>query len=151
MSLSDWRGFGWLVEHRSTVSEIRDLLVVIERDLADCRVEALSPDWRLSIAYNAALQAATAALAAAGYRAARDAHHYRVIQTLMETIGASSTTVARLDLFRKKRNQGGYERAGAVSRQEALEMIELAEELVADVRRWLASRHPELLEAVKTP
>jgi hypothetical protein len=146
MSLSDWRSYGWLIEHKPTVSEICDLLVVIDRDLADCRVEALSPDWRLSIAYNAALQAATAALAAAGYRASRESHHYRVIQTLADTIGASSTTVARLDLFRKKRNQGGYERAGAVSSQEALEMIELAEELAVDVRRWLASRHPELLE-----
>jgi len=145
MSLSDWLRYGWLTEHRPTASEIRDLLAVIERDLADCRVEALSPDWRLSIAYNAALQAATAALAACGYRASREAHHYRVILSLADTIGASSTSVARLDLFRKKRNLGGYERAGAVSRQEALEMIELAEELVADVRRWLANQHPELL------
>lgn len=151
MSLSDWRSYGWLIEHQPTVSEIRDLLVVMDRDLADCRVEALSPDWRLSIAYNAALQAATAALAAAGYRASRESHHYRVIQTLADTVGASSTTVARLDLFRKKRNQGGYERAGAVSSQEALEMIELAEDLVADVRRWLASRHPELLESAEIP
>jgi hypothetical protein len=145
MSLSDWRNYGWLIEHQPTASEVRDLLVVMERDLEDCRIEALSPDWRLNIAYNAALQAATTALAATGYRASREAHHYRVLQTLTETIGASSTMVARLDLFRKKRNQGGYERAGAVSRQEAAEMIELAEELVAEVRRWLASRHPELL------
>ena len=151
MSLSDWRSYGWLVEHRPTLSEIRDLLVVIDRDLADCRIEALSPDWRLNIAYNAALQAATVALAAAGYRASRESHHYRVIQTLPETIGASSTTVARLDLFRKKRNQGGYERAGAVSNQEAREMIELAEELVAAVRRWLANQHPELLDPTKGP
>jgi hypothetical protein len=69
---------------------------------------------------------------------------------LAETIGASATTVARLDLFRKKRNLGGYERAGAISSQEALEMIELAEGLVADLRRWLASHHPELLEQART-
>ncbi len=30
------------------------------------------PDWRFAIAYNAALQAATAALAASGYRASRE-------------------------------------------------------------------------------
>ena len=30
------------------------------------------PDWRFAIAYNAALQAATAALATSGYRASRE-------------------------------------------------------------------------------
>ena len=45
---------------------MRDLLGVAERDLADCGVPGLSADWRLNISYNAALQLATAALAAAG-------------------------------------------------------------------------------------
>lgn len=40
----------------------------MDRDLADSEAEGLSPDWRMNIAYNAALQAATAALAAAGER-----------------------------------------------------------------------------------
>jgi len=47
-------------------------LRLAERDLRECQAAGLSPDWRLAIAYNAALQSATAALAAAGYRAARD-------------------------------------------------------------------------------
>jgi hypothetical protein len=51
----------------------------------------------MNIAYNAALQAATAALAAAGYRASRDAHHYRVIQSLKETIGADASVVTTFD------------------------------------------------------
>ena len=145
MSLSDWLKYGWLIEHRTTPEEIRDLLALVERDLADSAVDALSPDWRLGIAYNAALQAATAALAACGYRAAREAHHYRVLQSLAHTIGAPGTLVIRLDVFRKKRNLGGYERAGAASDQEAREMIELAQELDAAVRRWLWKHHPELL------
>ena len=78
MSLSDWLKFGWLTEHQPTASEIRDLFALVERDLADAEVEALSADWRLNIAYNAALQAATAALAASGFRASRESHHYRV-------------------------------------------------------------------------
>jgi len=47
----------------------------------------------MAIAYNAALQAATAALAAAGYRATRDQHHDRVIQSLRETVGVDAPTV----------------------------------------------------------
>ena len=39
---------------------------MVERDFADSAAEGLSADWRMSIADNAGLQAATAALAAAG-------------------------------------------------------------------------------------
>ena len=80
MSLRDWLRNGWLIEHRTSPQEIGDLLAVADRDLHDCRSGGLSADWRLNIAYNAALQAATAALAAAGYRPAREMHHFRVIQ-----------------------------------------------------------------------
>jgi len=68
-----------------------------DRDLAQCRTPHLSPDWQLNIAYNAALQAATAALAAAGYRAAREAHHYRVIQSLAHTIQADPGLITSLE------------------------------------------------------
>jgi hypothetical protein len=89
----------------------------------------LSSDWRLNIAYNAALQAATAALAASGYRAARESHHFRIIQSLAHTIGAPASLIAQFDQFRKKRNIGGYERAGIASDQEAKEMFLLAKKI----------------------
>ena len=57
----------------------------------------------MSIAYNAALQAATAALAAAGYCASRDSHHFRVIESLALTIGVDANLVATFDAYRKKR------------------------------------------------
>jgi len=119
VTLSDWARNGWVLPHRTSPREIADLLGVVERDLADSRPSGLSADWRLNIAYNAALQAATAALAASGYRASRDQHHYRVIQSLELTIGADRKVVSRLDAFRKKRNVGGYERAGGISEGEA--------------------------------
>ena len=123
MSLEDWSKNGWLVEHKTSPAEISDLLAIADRDLTDCRAQGLSAEWKLNIAYNAALQAATAALAACGYRAPREAHHYRVIQSLALTIGAESSLVRKFDAFRKKRNIGGYERVGMVSDQEATEMI----------------------------
>lgn len=104
MSLSDWERNGWVTKHQTSRSEIRDLLQVVERDLRDSAAEGLSADWRMNIAYNAGLQAATAALAAAGYRASRDAHHHRVIQSLRETVSTDAKVVATFDAFRKKRN-----------------------------------------------
>ncbi len=146
MSLQDWLENGWLTEHRTSPREIAELLGIADRDLADCQAAELSPDWRLGIAYNAALQMATAALAAVGYRAAREAHHYRVIQSLTLTIGAKSSLVRQLHQFRKKRNISDYERAGAVSDQEAKEMLALAKALRHSVERWLRRNHPGLLK-----
>ena len=55
MSLADWLANRWIVAHEPTVEEIADLLAVVDRDLEDAALSRLSADWRLSIAYNAAL------------------------------------------------------------------------------------------------
>ena len=67
---------------RKTAGSVRTSPTARELDF-----DIVSDDWRFAIAYNAALQAATAALAAAGYRASRENHHYRVIQSLELTLG----------------------------------------------------------------
>jgi hypothetical protein len=82
MSFADWVKNGWLDTHGSSREEIGNLLSIVERDLKDSQSKDVSNDWRFAIAYNAALQAAAAALAGAGYHASRDSHHYRVIQSL---------------------------------------------------------------------
>ena len=146
MSLADWERNGWLIAHRTSLNEVSDLLEVVARDLADSAREGVSADWRMAIAYNAALQAATAALAAAGYRASRDQHHYRVIQSLRETIGADASLVNTLDTFRKKRNVTGYERAGLVSDADAESMRNLALRLRDAVTTWLREHRPDLRE-----
>lgn len=60
-------------------------------------------------------QAATAALAAAGYRASRDRHHYRVIQSLELTVGKDAKFIRAFDAFRKKRNVSNYDIGGGIS------------------------------------
>lgn len=133
------------MEHRSSSGEIGDLLNLVDRDLRDSQVPGLTADWRLNIAYNAALQAATAALAASGYRASRQAHHLRVVQSLQFTIGWDKDLINGLDGFRKKRNISDYERAGFISDSEAKEMRDLATRLREDVLAWIREKHQELL------
>lgn len=145
MSLQVWLKNGWLVAHKSSMREIQDLLGVADRDLRDCQAPGLSADWRLNIAYNAALQLATASLAAAGYRAARESHHFRVIQALEHTIGADQPLLDQFEAFRKKRNLGNYERAGAISDQEAKAMLKLAQHLRHAVEAWIRTTHQSLL------
>ncbi len=78
-------------------------------------------------------------------QAARGSHHYRVIQSLAHTTQANTGQIAQFDQFRKKRNIGGYERAGLASDQEVNEMFELARQLVQDVEKWIRANHPVLL------
>jgi cell fate (sporulation/competence/biofilm development) regulator YlbF (YheA/YmcA/DUF963 family) len=144
MSLSDWLERGWLVTHSSSKQEIKALLSIVDRDINQSRTIGLEPDWQLNIAYNAALQLATVALAASGYRAAREAHHYRSIQSLAFTIGADKNLVRQLDDFRKKRHISDYEQTGMVTQKEAGEMIALAQELRDKVTEWLKKNRPEL-------
>ena len=146
MSLQNWLNNGWLTDHRTSLQEITDLLAVADRDLSDCKTSGLSPDWQLNIACNAALQTATAALAASGYRAVRDAHHYRVIQSLAYTIKADISLIALFDQFRKKRNISGYDHAGMISDQEAKEMVNLASRLRQEVEEWFHENHMDLME-----
>src|SRR5213592_1558512 len=145
VSLKDWQKAGWLIDHQTSSREVADLLGVADRDLRDCQISGLSADWRLNIAYNAALQVATVALAAAGYRAAKDAHHYRVIPSLGYTIGTDAKRITQFEQFRKKRNIGGYERAGSISDQEAAEMTSLARALCRLVQNWLKANYHGLL------
>ena len=121
------------------------MLALVDRDLEACQTPNLSVDWRFNIAYNAALQAATAALAAAGYRATREAHHLRVIQSLRFSIGGESRLVQQFDAFRKKRNLTSYEFGGRISDREAEEMGTLARDLNERVRQWITKTHPQLL------
>lgn len=145
MSLSDWQKFGWLTTHQSTRDEIRALLAVADRDLHDSQVAGLSTDTQLGLAYNAALQVATSALAAAGYRASRDSKHLRTIESLAFTLQLDRADVRKLDAFRKKRNVSDYERAGATSAGEAAEMKVFARELRGRVEVWLQHHHSHLL------
>jgi len=145
MSLSDWLKAQWLTEHKTSPEEITNLLAVADRDLCDCQATGLSDDGRLAFAYRAAIQYALAALAACGYRPGREAHHYKVIQSLSHTIHADSKLVAQVDAFRKKRNTGDYEIAGLITKKEADEAVALARQLRQLIEDWLRANHPELL------
>ena len=140
LSLNEWLKNGWLIEHKTSPQEIEDLFRIVDRDLEDCEVTRLSPDWKFNIAYNAALQCAKAALATAGYRPTRESHHYRLIHSLAYTIQAEDKLIIQLDMFRKKRNISDYMRAGEISDLEVRELIALAKKLRHRVKEWITVR-----------
>jgi hypothetical protein len=80
MSLEKWVKHGWLRREPTSPGEIKDLLGVIERSLADSKVEAVSTDLRFIAAFNAALWVATTALRGSGHRTVtQTGHHVKTI------------------------------------------------------------------------
>lgn len=144
MSLKTWAENGWLQALTFERDEILKILDAVDRDLATARVPDLHPDWKFNIAYNAVIGAAAAALAAEGYRAAREQHHHRVLESLRLTLEIDAALSRKLDICRKKRNVGVYQQVGTISEEEAQEMIETAENVRARTIAWLKTRHGRL-------
>jgi hypothetical protein len=147
MSLEKWVEYGWLRREPTSPREIKDLLGIVERSLADSRVEAVSTDLRFIAAFNAALSVATTALRASGHRTVTQAgHHVKTIESLELTIGANPKLIQRFKIFNNKRNKSVYDVAGAVSDQELEAIVKLATELRDSTLTWLRKTHPELLK-----
>jgi hypothetical protein len=125
MSLRNWLNEGRLKRYKTSNKEVADLLQVIDRDLADAAINEVSADRRFATAYNAALQLATLALYASGYRTAKTGHHWVTFMVLPELMG--SEVQDRADYFnscRLTRHVTDYDRAGVVSEAVAKEILE---------------------------
>jgi hypothetical protein len=148
MSLEKWVEYGWLRREPTSPGEIKDLLGIVERGLADSRVEAVSTDLRFIAAFNAALSVATTALRASGHRTVTQAgHHVKTIESLELTLKSSPRVIQKFKTFNNKRNKSVYDVAGAVTDQEFESMVKLAIELRDCAIVWLQSSHPELLRS----
>jgi uncharacterized protein (UPF0332 family) len=145
VSLADLAKDGKFKAQKTSKSEISRLLVIFERDMADAQITNLSTDRCFTTAYNAALMVSIAALAASGYRASNEGHHYWTIQSLAFTLGIDTKMIDIFNRFRQKRNISDYERTGLISKTEASEIIELAARLRIVLEEWLRINHPDLI------
>jgi hypothetical protein len=147
MNLEKWVEYGWLRREATSPAEIKDLLGIVDRGLADSKVEAVSTDLRFIAAFSAALTVATTALRATGHRTATQVgHHVKTIESLELTIKSSPKLIHRFKTFNNKRNKSSYDVAGVVSDQELDAMLKLATELKDSTVAWLHESHPELLK-----
>jgi len=145
MSLQDFLDSGRLKPHKASTEEIRKLFEVVKRDLADAKVPGLSEDRRFTIAYNAALQAGRAFLAAEGYRTAGQGHHHTVFQALRRLLDKEHHHVLDyLDDCRSKRNLAEYLGTEVTSAQEVAELTREAGAFSKLLHDLIRSRHPRL-------
>jgi len=148
MSLEKWVEYDWLRAEPSSANEVGNLLGIVERALADAKVEAISDDLRFQAAFSAALTAANIALRACGYRTrVQTGHHQKIVESLEFTLHADPRLIQKLRVFSKKRNATSYDAAGGISAHELQEAIRVAGELQQSVTVWLNSYHPELMKA----
>jgi len=145
MTLVNWYKAGFLKPHTTSAEEIANLLAIVDRDIEECQRPGMGNDWRFNIAYNAILQAATAALRASGYEPERQRKHYYAIQSLELTVGFDPEKIRLLAVFQKKRHQAEYDQAGTISDGEAKEIMAIAMQVSERVRGWLKTEHPELM------
>lgn len=145
MGLERWLENGWLHPHDPSPQETADLLEVAGRALADARVQGLTPDARITLGYPAVLALGAAALAASGYRAGRERHHERVIDSLSHTVGVEPQLVGRLHRYRRLRNEMTYERVGRLEHDEVEIFLSHVQELRSAVVQWLTTVHSRLM------
>lgn len=131
--------------HRTSKQELDDLRNVVERDLQDAAVSALSADRRFATAYNAVLQLGKMVIACAGYRVVGSGHHLTTFEAIEIAMGSSvSPFAAYFDTCRRKRNQVDYDRVNAATETEAEELLQKAEEFRELVEKWILKHHPRL-------
>jgi hypothetical protein len=148
MSLQNWLQIGHLTDHQATVAEVRNLLGVVDRELADAGVAGLSDDGRFTHAYDAALLLCKLALHASGFAVQKRApgHHSFWINSLEFTLGeAHKETLIHLSKSSKLRHTSLYDHAGVVEKQDADDLFAAARQLRTDVLSWLRSQHPTLV------
>jgi hypothetical protein len=148
MSLQNWLQIGHLISHQPTVAEVRSLLGVVDRELADAGVAGLSDDGRFAHAYDGALILCKLALHVGGFELQKRAPGYHAlwINSLEFTLGATyKQTVIHLSASAKLRHTSTYDHAGVVQKQDAEDLVQTARQLRANVLTWLRSEHPTLL------
>lgn len=140
---------GSLRRHRTSAREIADLMGVVERNLADASVDAVSADRRFAIAYEAALQLATIALYCNGYRTYGAGHHRATFEALKETMGDAGQGYADyFEVCRAKRALTSYDRAGEISETDVDSLLQEVRAFKQEVLAWLKERHPGLATEV---
>ncbi len=121
----------------ATEDEIRRTFEIARRDLSLAkRILDESLDWCFSIAYNSVLQACRSYMFHLGYRPSAIESHKTVFEFIELMVEAPyKETVLYFDRVRRKRHRTIYDEVGLVSRKEAEELLEAAEEFIAYIEK----------------
>jgi hypothetical protein len=129
-SLDNLVKIGKLKREPFAEAEFAGLLISAKRRLADARSEALSPESRFDLAYNASHAYALAALRLRGYRSET---RTLVFQTLEHTVGMAAPEWRVLAKCHDIRNLAEYEGQTEIDARLLTELLKIAGRLEAIV------------------
>ncbi len=102
-------------------------------------------DARVGFAHAATVAVAAAALAAEGYRAGKERHHERLLDSLRPTLNIDLRLLKQFHDVRRSRNAMTYEAVGETAPEEAEAILVRAQGIRNSVASWLRARHKDLL------
>lgn len=134
-----------LKKHSTSKQEVSNLIAVVNRDIKDAGINALSDDRRFATAYNAALQLSKLVIACAGYRISSSAHHQKTFEIAALVLGDfSQAYTSYFEFCRRKRNKLDYDMAEVVSGTEVDELLKQVREFQELVTAWVKKNHSGL-------
>ena len=103
------------------------------------------PDARFTLLYQAALQAATAVVRAAGYRVRGD-HNHQITFAALAALGSGDLAEAARDLnvIRQGRHAAVYDWQGTTQANQLLELRAATALLLREAHAWLRAQRPSL-------
>ena len=124
----------------------------VERLLKRARQDLISSEKTLSFdeagamdyVYKAMFHAANALLCSHGFRPGATRQHIGVIEATERILGSDAKTlILKFDRLRKRRNQFEYQGVFEMGKQELLDALEQAKQLVTIIRKVLEDAHPQ--------
>jgi hypothetical protein len=106
-------------------------------------VAGLDTNARFTLLYQAALQAATSLIRAAGFRVRGEAHHHHAFAAAAALeLGELSDAARHLNVIRRKRHGAIYDWETQIEEQHVEEIRAAARRLFVHAGSWLRARYP---------
>lgn len=125
MNLNNWVKTGDLQKVEVNEKTLTDLQRLVERDLNDAQLPALSDDRRFATAYGAALNLTSYIVRKEGFRVVGKVGHHKITFDVARYILGTKAhaLIDYFDICRRKRNKVDYDAADTISETEVNELI----------------------------
>lgn len=141
-----------LEAHAAEDTEVGGMWAKAVRTLRSSEASGLDPDSAFTLAYQAALQASTTVIRAAGYRVRGEGHHQHTFAAVAALgLGELSETARSLNVIRQKRHGAVYDWEVETGKDDLAAMKSVGSRLFAEAYRWLCAELPQLAGSLPAP
>ncbi|HEU0079718.1 MAG TPA: hypothetical protein VFQ76_18815 [Longimicrobiaceae bacterium] len=133
-------------------AEVEGMWAKAVRTLRSSEVAGLDPDSAFTLVYQAALQASTTVLRAAGYRVRGEGHHHHTFAAVAALgLGELSEAARDLNVVRQKRHGAVYDWETRTGAADLVPLRSAGDRLFSEGYRWLRAERPQLSGSLPSP